>query len=143
MLQDTICFLQLVCVALLVERPPTPTLTPTPTPTLTPTSQVLLDIAYSLQYIHRMNLLHSDMKLENVLLKSDPSRPSGVTPKVWRCAFEFENPNLIAVSFGRKFKRRWPGRCCALLVVEPLWGCLLYLHAHLLCCGIIEQCYCQ
>ncbi|KIZ04317.1 putative serine/threonine-protein kinase roco8 [Monoraphidium neglectum] len=43
---------------------------------------VLLDVAHSLQYIHRMHLLHSDVKLDNVLLKSDPSRPSGVTPKL-------------------------------------------------------------
>jgi serine/threonine protein kinase len=39
-------------------------------------------VAHSLQYIHRMHLLHSDVKLDNVLLKSDPSRPSGVTPKL-------------------------------------------------------------
>lgn len=44
--------------------------------------QVLLDIGYSLQYLHKMNLLHGDIKVDNVLLKSEPSRPLGFTPKV-------------------------------------------------------------
>ena len=40
-----------------------------PPPPLTPL-QVLLDIAHSLQYLHKTNVLHSDIKLSNVLLKS-------------------------------------------------------------------------
>jgi serine/threonine protein kinase len=44
--------------------------------------QVLLDVAHSLSYLHRINLLHGDVKLENVLLKSEPTRPFGVVPKV-------------------------------------------------------------
>ncbi|KAI8469616.1 MAG: hypothetical protein J3K34DRAFT_521983 [Monoraphidium minutum] len=43
---------------------------------------VLLDIAFSLQYLHRAHVLHGDVKLANVLLKSEPSRVLGVTPKL-------------------------------------------------------------
>ena len=34
-----------------------------------PPPQVLLDLAHAVEYLHRMSLLHSDIKLENVLLK--------------------------------------------------------------------------
>jgi serine/threonine protein kinase len=43
---------------------------------------VLLAVARSLSYLHGMSLLHGDVKLDNVLLKSEPARPLGITPKV-------------------------------------------------------------
>ncbi|KAI8462418.1 MAG: kinase-like domain-containing protein [Monoraphidium minutum] len=43
---------------------------------------ILLDIANSLQYLHSISLLHGDIKLDNVLLKSDPLRPMGFMPKL-------------------------------------------------------------
>lgn len=64
-----------------LHLPPHHPLVPPPPPPIS-VPQILLDIAHSLQYIHRMGLLHSDIKLDNILLKSDPSRPSGVTPKL-------------------------------------------------------------
>ncbi|KAI8463485.1 MAG: kinase-like domain-containing protein [Monoraphidium minutum] len=45
--------------------------------------EVLLDVASSLQYLHdRANLVHGDVKLDNVLLKSDASTPLGFVPKL-------------------------------------------------------------
>ena len=43
---------------------------------------VLVEIAGSLAYMHRCNLLHGDVKLDNVLLKSDPTHALGVAPKL-------------------------------------------------------------
>ncbi|KAI8465288.1 MAG: kinase-like domain-containing protein [Monoraphidium minutum] len=43
---------------------------------------VLQDVAHALAYLHGMSLLHCDVKLDNVLLRSDPSRPSGFAPKL-------------------------------------------------------------
>jgi serine/threonine protein kinase len=44
--------------------------------------EVLLDVAYAMQYLHSLGLVHGDVKMENILLKSDHSRRLGVTPKV-------------------------------------------------------------
>ncbi|KAI8469489.1 MAG: kinase-like domain-containing protein [Monoraphidium minutum] len=43
---------------------------------------ILLAVAHSLQYLHSISLLHGDVKLDNVLLKSEPTRPLGVAPKL-------------------------------------------------------------
>ncbi|KAI8469487.1 MAG: hypothetical protein J3K34DRAFT_459366 [Monoraphidium minutum] len=43
---------------------------------------VLIDVAGSLQYLHSISLLHGDVKLDNVLLKSDPLRHTGFVPKL-------------------------------------------------------------
>ncbi|KAI8462305.1 MAG: kinase-like domain-containing protein [Monoraphidium minutum] len=39
--------------------------------------EILLDVAYAVQYLHSMQLVHGDIKLENILLKSDTSRGLG------------------------------------------------------------------
>jgi hypothetical protein len=39
-------------------------------------------VANSLDYLHGISLLHGDVKLDNVLLKTEPLRPLGVAPKV-------------------------------------------------------------
>jgi serine/threonine protein kinase len=39
-------------------------------------------VANSLEYLHGISLLHGDVKLDNVLLKTDPLRPLGFVPKV-------------------------------------------------------------
>jgi serine/threonine protein kinase len=44
--------------------------------------EVLVDVAYAVQYLHSMQLVHGDLRLENVLLKTDRARPLGVTPKL-------------------------------------------------------------
>ncbi|KAI8462306.1 MAG: hypothetical protein J3K34DRAFT_527838 [Monoraphidium minutum] len=49
---------------------------------LAPCLEILLDVAYAVQYLHSMQLVHGDIKLENILLKSDTSRGLGVTPKL-------------------------------------------------------------
>lgn len=43
---------------------------------------VLLDVAHSIRYLHSLRLLHCDIKPENVLLKSDNSRPLGFSIKL-------------------------------------------------------------
>lgn len=49
---------------------------------IAPTHQVLLDVAESLHYLHSLKLLHCDVKIENILLKTDPTRGLGFVPKV-------------------------------------------------------------
>lgn len=49
---------------------------------LTSVIDVLIEVAESLQYMHRVNLLHGDVKLDNVLLKTDHLHALGVTPKL-------------------------------------------------------------
>lgn len=44
--------------------------------------QVLLEVARSILHLHSMQLLHCDVKAENVLLKGNPSSPTGFTCKV-------------------------------------------------------------
>jgi serine/threonine protein kinase len=44
--------------------------------------QVLLEVAASVQHLHNMQLLHCDIKPENVLLKSDNSNLLGFTTKL-------------------------------------------------------------
>jgi serine/threonine protein kinase len=43
---------------------------------------MLAEVASSLEYMHRISLLHGDVKLDNILLKSDPIHALGVSPKV-------------------------------------------------------------
>eukprot|EP00878_Enallax_costatus_P015503 GHUV01016238.1.p1 GENE.GHUV01016238.1~~GHUV01016238.1.p1 ORF type:complete len:617 (+),score=197.61 GHUV01016238.1:372-2222(+) len=43
---------------------------------------VLLEVARSIQHLHDMNLLHCDVKAENVLLKSNSASPTGFTCKL-------------------------------------------------------------
>jgi hypothetical protein len=43
---------------------------------------VLLDVAHSIRYLHSLRLLHCDIKPENVLLKSDNSKPLGFSIKL-------------------------------------------------------------
>lgn len=43
---------------------------------------VLLDIASALKFLHGMSLVHGDIKPENILIKSNPSRPSGFIAKL-------------------------------------------------------------
>ncbi|KAF6260015.1 kinase-like domain-containing protein [Scenedesmus sp. NREL 46B-D3] len=38
---------------------------------------VLLEVARSIQYLHGMDIIHCDVKAENVLLKTNPSSPTG------------------------------------------------------------------
>ncbi|WIA40005.1 hypothetical protein OEZ86_013431 [Tetradesmus obliquus] len=43
---------------------------------------VLLEVARSIQYLHGMNIIHCDVKAENVLLKTNPSSPTGFDCKL-------------------------------------------------------------
>ena len=42
----------------------------------------LIDIAKAMNYIHCKNIIHGDLKPENVLLKHDPDSPSGMIAKI-------------------------------------------------------------
>lgn len=44
--------------------------------------QVLLEVARSIQHLHSMQLIHCDVKAENVLLKSNNASATGFTCKV-------------------------------------------------------------
>ncbi|GBF87377.1 hypothetical protein Rsub_00088 [Raphidocelis subcapitata] len=44
--------------------------------------EVLIEVAAAIQYCHSLQLVHCDIKAENVLLKSDRSRRLGFTPKL-------------------------------------------------------------
>lgn len=44
--------------------------------------EVLLDVACAVGYLHAMQLVHGDIKLDNILMKSDASRRLGMTPKL-------------------------------------------------------------
>lgn len=44
--------------------------------------EVLLEVAESIGYLHSLKLLHCDIKIENILLKSDITRPLGFVPKL-------------------------------------------------------------
>ncbi|KIY95882.1 Mitogen-activated protein kinase kinase kinase 11 [Monoraphidium neglectum] len=49
---------------------------------LAPVLEILLDVAYAMQYLHSLQLVHGDIKLENVLMKTDSSRRIKMTPKL-------------------------------------------------------------
>ena len=42
---------------------------------------VLKDIASGMAYIHDLNVIHGDMKPENILIKKDKRRPVGIIAK--------------------------------------------------------------
>mmetsp|Transcript_11081 Transcript_11081/g.19260 ORF Transcript_11081/g.19260 Transcript_11081/m.19260 type:complete len:904 (+) Transcript_11081:107-2818(+) len=44
--------------------------------------QVLIEVSQAIQHLHNMKLIHCDIKPENVLLKSDPSKPIGFVTKL-------------------------------------------------------------
>lgn len=44
--------------------------------------QVLIEVAQAIQHLHSLKLIHCDIKPENVLLKSDGSKPIGFVTKV-------------------------------------------------------------
>lgn len=44
--------------------------------------QVLMEVAASVQHLHSLQLLHCDIKPENILLKTDNSTPLGFTAKL-------------------------------------------------------------
>jgi len=44
--------------------------------------QVLIEVAQAIQHLHNMKLIHCDIKPENVLLKSDPSKAIGFVTKL-------------------------------------------------------------
>lgn len=52
------------------------------TPDLPCILTVLLDIASGMEYIHGKNIIHGDLKLENVLVKEAPSMPNGFVVKI-------------------------------------------------------------
>jgi Ser/Thr protein kinase RdoA (MazF antagonist) len=53
-----------------------------PEPLAPQNPQVLLDVATALQYLHdSTNLVHGDIKIDNVLLKSDATHPRGFLVK--------------------------------------------------------------
>jgi len=46
--------------------------------------EVLIEVAGSIQYFHSLHLVHCDIKADNILLKTDATRPLGFVPKL-RC----------------------------------------------------------
>lgn len=44
--------------------------------------KVLLDVARSMEYLHTRKLLHCDLKLDNILLRTDPTHEMGFTCKL-------------------------------------------------------------
>ncbi len=47
-----------------------------------PPPKVLLEVARSVQYLHERRLLHCDLKLDNVLLKTEPTHTMGFICKL-------------------------------------------------------------
>ena len=43
-----------------------------------------LDVARGMQHLHWMNIVHSDLKARNILLRSCDTDPRGLTAKVRR-----------------------------------------------------------
>ena len=43
--------------------------------------EVLLGVASAVGHLHTMNVVHGDIKADNVMLKSDPQHRAGFVPK--------------------------------------------------------------
>lgn len=100
---------------------------------LVPLAETALDVARAMAHLHQHNIVHSDLKARNVLLRSDMQDPRGFTAKVADFGLSLTiDPNSTHIS--NAFQVSWGSQqaVCRLWLRGPVWqgvGCCWW------CCG--------
>lgn len=78
---------------------------------LLPLVETALDVARAMAHLHKHNIVHSDLKARNVLLRSDAHDPRGFIAKVGDFGLSLTiDPNATHVS--NAFQVRGVSGCC-------------------------------
>jgi hypothetical protein len=94
---------------------------------LVPLAETALDVARAMAHLHQHNIVHSDLKARNVLLRSDMQDPRGFTAKVADFGLSLTiDPNSTHISnaFQVRFEAGWPAEAEQWRLVVVLKLCL-------------------